>query len=185
MSLNIRSFIIKIANVCLIGVVSVVACSSFASDVPVYSAGKLLVPAVQANGKPGFFQDVVIESAGNNLWRVSELYEGIPIRDITQVELIKSGSAPVQVFLKISGTFTSGCPEFGDVSTMVEGSQFSVIAYYKLNKHPPGSIVCTAALVPFSQTIPLSVYGLDSGTYSYTVNGKFTGTFVLDSKNSL
>ncbi|MGJ8689847.1 MAG: hypothetical protein ACSHXZ_10030 [Gammaproteobacteria bacterium] len=173
-----------IKSILFLGIVSIATVTSFAAESPEYSTGKLLLPAVDADGKPGFFQDVVIEAAGENLWRVSELYEGIPIKQIGQVELIKSSSMPVQVFLKISGSIT-GCNGFGRVSTVLGGSAFNLIAYYEVDKLPPGEIVCGQSLTPYSETIPLPVYGLDAGTYSYDVNGEFSGTFTLDSKNTL
>lgn len=175
----------NISNLLFLSAVAVSACSALASDSPEYVSGKLLLPAVTADGQPGFFQDVVIESAGDNLWRVSELYEGIPNRHISQVELIKIDTNPVQIFLKIEGNFPNGCSAFGRVNTQLEGNAFELMAYKAVNKLAPGWVACTQAMVPFSETIPLPVYGLNAGTYTYSLNGEFAGTFTLDRKNSL
>lgn len=174
----------NIIRACFLFMSSIVALTAFADESPIYVDGKLHVPTVNADGKPGFFQDVVIEPAGDNLWRVSELYEAIPIREIDKVELIESSSTPVQVFLRISGSIT-GCSGFGRVSSIFNGNTFSVVAHYEVNKIPNEEIVCGQALTPYSEIFPIPVYGLDAGTYNYNVNGQFSGTFTLNSKNTL
>jgi len=164
---------------------SAITYSCFAySENPEYASSRLTIPAVDANGKPGFFQDVVIEPAGDNLWRVAELYEAVPISVIEQVEVVRTDSSPVQIFLKLSGTFRSGCGEVDQVSHTVNDKHFTVVAYYKLDKQP-GQISCTQALVPFTYTIALPVFGLSAGEYQYTLNDSFSGSFVLNADNSL
>lgn len=174
----------KIIRTCFLFMSSIAASTSFADESPSYFDGKLHLPTVNADGKPGFFQEVVIEAAGDNLWRVSELYEGIPIRRINQVELIESNSTPVQVFLKISGTI-SGCERFGSVSAILIGNTFNVVAYYKVDKSRPGEVACAQFESPYSETIPIPVYGLNAGVYLYNLNDQFTGTFTLITNNTL
>jgi hypothetical protein len=48
-----------------------------------------------------------------------------------------------------------------------------------------GSVACTQALVPFERMVPLQVYGLPSGIYSYIVNGEIEGSFELTEDNTL
>ena len=44
-------------------------------------------------------------------------------------------------------------------------------------------MLCTQAVRPFTEVIPLSVYGLEAGTYTYEVNGEFSGQFTLQQDN--
>jgi len=48
----------------------------------------------------------------------------------------------------------------------------------------PREAVCTEALVPFEQNIPLDVYGLERGTYTVNVNG-IEESFELTTDNVL
>ncbi len=161
--------------------------SNFAySENPEYASSQLTIPAVDADGKPGYFQDIVIAASDNNLWKLVEAYEAIPISKniIEQVELIKTDSVPVQVFLKMTGTFNDGCGAVGQVSHSLNENKYNIIAYYKLNKATE-PIACTQALVPFTYTIPLPVYGNKAGEYHYTLNDAFNGSFELTVDNLL
>ncbi len=151
---------------------------------PEYASSRLTIPAVDAEGKPGFFQDVVIEATDNDLWRLVEAYEGVAIDVIEQVELIKTDSFPVQIFLKMSGTFRNGCGAVDQISHQLKDNQFTIKAYYKLDKNP-GLTVCTQAMVPFTYTFALPIYGLKAGQYQYTLNDSFSGSFELAADNSL
>ena len=42
-----------------------------------------------------------------------------------------------------------------------------------------------SSIFPFRKTIPLPVYGLRAGTYSYSINGGNNGTFNLAVDNEL
>jgi len=44
--------------------------------------------------------------------------------------------------------------------------------------------VCIQVIAPFEETIPLEVYGLPAGTYTFEVNG-VQGTFNLEMDNML
>lgn len=46
---------------------------------------------------------------------------------------------------------------------------------------PPSA--CPAMMYPYHYTVPLDVYGLAAGTYSYEVNGVKSGTFTLQQDN--
>ncbi|MES3006782.1 MAG: hypothetical protein V4751_03325 [Pseudomonadota bacterium] len=167
-----------------------VSTSVVAADNPSYSsqAKQLLVPAVDSAAQPGFFQDVKIEFVQGDLWRLVTAQESVRITNaIERVELIKTDSFPVQIFLKVSGIFTSGCPEVGQISQLLEGNSFNVAVYLKNSMwllHPE-LVDCAAVMVPFSRTIPLPVYGLSAGEYAYRVNDEHQGSFRLAVDNRL
>lgn len=167
-----------------------VSASVVADDNPSYSsqAKQLLVPAVDSSVQPGFFQDVKIEFVQGDLWRLVAARESVRItKAIERVEVIKTDSFPVQVFLKVSGTFTSGCPEVGQISHRLEASTFNVAIYLKNSMwllHPE-LIDCASVMVPFSRTFPLPVYGLSAGEYAYRVNDEHQGSFRLAVDNRL
>lgn len=145
------------------------------------------VPAVDVAAKPGFYQDVTVEFFQDDKWRLVSASEGKEITEIEQVILIQTDSDPVQVFLKVSGEFSNGCPQLGQISHRLVGNTFEVSVYYQNNGwlHNPELFVCTLAIQPFNRVIPLPVYALPAGDYHYSVNGKFTGWFNLASDNVL
>lgn len=167
-----------------------VSTAVIADDNPSYSsqAKQLLVPAVDSAAQPGFFQDVKIEFVQGDLWRLVAARESVRIsKAIERVEIIKTDSFPVQIFLKVTGSFTNGCPEVGQISHRLEGNTFNVAIYFKNSVwllHPE-LISCAAVMVPFSRTIPLPVYGLPAGEYAYRVNDEHLGSFRLAVDNRL
>ena len=170
-------------------VMLMLAGSAFASENPLYSANtsRLTINAVDAENQPGIFQDVVIEYARDDLWRLVNMREGVLLPHIEQVELVQTSSHPVQVFLRIKGAFPSGCGAIGEISQRQAGNTFTVSVYYKNDAWltSPGQVVCTLAIVNFSRVIPLQTYGLTAGTYQYVLNNKFSGMFSLHTDNQL
>jgi hypothetical protein len=163
--------------------------SAFASENPLYSANtsRLTINAVDAENQPGIFQDVVIEFARDDLWRLVHMREGVLLPHIEQVELVQTSSHPVQVFLRIKGAFPSGCGAIGEISQRQVGNKFTVSVYYKNDAWltRPGQVACTLAVVNFSRVIPLQTYGLAAGIYQYVLNNRFSGIFSLQADNQL
>jgi hypothetical protein len=163
--------------------------SAFASENPLYSANtsRLTINAVDAENQPGIFQDVVIEFARDDLWRLVNMREGVLLPHIQQVDLVQINSQPVQVFLRIRGQFPSGCGAIGEISQQQVSNKFTLSVYYKNDAwlQNPDLIACTMMVVGFSHVIPLQTYGLAAGSYEYTLNNKFNGVFVLQSDNVL
>lgn len=180
-----RTSILKSLELSLFSVAALVALSSNASENPLYSSSILHIPAVDTETQPGFYQDVVIEPAGENLWRLVEVKEGIPIMKIDEVGIIKAGSFPEQIFLAVSGVFTNGCDEVGKVNFQLESNNFNVLLYYKLSDLPPNEIACATMMTPFETIVPLPVYGLEAGEYTFTVNSGYLGSFDIERNNSL
>lgn len=175
-------------NVCFV-VLLILAGSSFASENPLYSdaSSRLTIKAVDTSNKPGIFQDVVIEHAKDDLWRLVGLREGVLLPHIDAVELVTTSNVPVQVFLKISGQFPHGCGAIGEISQKKTDNTFVISVYYKndLWLQNPLEVACTLAIRPFSHIIQLSAYGLSAGHYTYTLNDKFSGVFSLNTDNLL
>lgn len=170
-------------------VLLVLAGSALASENPLYSAStsRLTIKAVDTENQTGIFQDVVIEFAQDDLWRLVSVREGVLLPHIQQVELVQTSSHPVQVFLRIRGEFPSGCGAIGEISQQQVDNKFNVSVYYKNDAwlQNPELIACTLAIIPFSHVIPLQTYGLAAGSYEYDLNKKFSGVFALQSDNQL
>jgi hypothetical protein len=161
--------------------------TALADSLPMYteSTGELFIPIADSSSLHGYFQEVRLTPVGENLWALNEFKAGKSLDVIEAVELIRIDSSPVQILLKISGTFPSGCGEIGYIREHNSDNHFDITVFYKNDAwlENPGEIACTAALRPFSKIIPLQVYGLDQGEYQYTVNSNFLGSFTLTSKN--
>lgn len=170
-------------------VLLMLAGSAFASENPLYSAStsRLTINAVDTENQPGIFQDVVIEFARDDLWRLVSMREGVLLPHIQQVDLVQTSSQPVQVFLRISGQFPSGCGAIGEISQQQLGNKLTVLVYYKNDAwlQNPDLTPCTMIVRGFSHVIPLQTYGLAAGSYEYTLNNRFNGVFVLQSDNVL
>lgn len=89
-------------------------------------------------------------------------------------------SFPVQVNVVARGDLPDSCTQIDEIITQQANDTFRV-AVTTLRQPTP---VCTQAIVPFEQSIPLDVVGLPAGTYNVTVNG-VQGSFTLDVDNVL
>lgn len=164
-----------------------ISTSAMAEPVPSYDEnnGDLFIPMVDAAGMAGHFQDIGLQASGDNQWTVTNIKEGVLLDVIENVEVVQTTSTPVQVLLKIEGTFPTGCGDFGYVREKVTENHYEIRAYY-LNDtwlESPEVVLCTQATRPFTKYLPLSVYGQQAGEYSYTLNEAFDGTFTLETDN--
>ncbi len=88
-------------------------------------------------------------------------------------------SFPLQVSVTIQGNLPDGCTELVDLkATKMDETTFEVHIY---TMRDPQAI-CTMALVPFEETLPLDVAGLPAGTYSVRVYD-LLDTFTFDQNN--
>ncbi|MDO8908050.1 MAG: hypothetical protein Q7W55_06065 [Pseudohongiella sp.] len=167
----------------------ILAGSAFASETPVYSdnKGQLQVPSVKVDGVPGVYQDIIMKFEDSDTLRMLSVKEGVLLDYINQVNSFQTNTFPVQVFLEISGTFPSGCGAIGQILQTVTGNDFSVLVYFENDAwlESPESVACTLAMRPFKKVIALDVYGLQAGTYGYTLNDKFSGSFSLATDNRI
>lgn len=157
-------------------------------DFPVYRNGTLTVPRVDTDEQIGLFQNGVFQYDGSiDAWRLQD-YKITPVADIflleeNSVEVIVKESLPAQVFLKIKGSFPDACEKIDRITHRLKDNRFEVVI--TTGRTISDLAVCAAVITPFETLVPLPVYGLPAGTYTYIVNGKMTGSFELKSDNNL
>ena len=160
--------------------------SALGADAPVYKDGLLTIPSVNTAEQVGQYQDVTFKLTEQGNWQLSSFKaigyvignSGLGLAPINNVEVVRNDTFPTQVFLRVSGAFSDGCPHMGQVNQRLENNRFDITV---ANQYVIG-IPCPAIESPFVKTFPLAVYGLSAGTYSYNVNGT-TGTFELTADN--
>lgn len=162
--------------------------TAFSSDYPVYDNGVLTLPRVDTLDQVGTYQDATFQWTPQNTWELSALQilgtRKLESAPVSVVEVIKTGALPVSVYLRASG-LRSSCSFSGPgrIHQRLQGMQFDVqITAPHTDAYVNNEAACAAVMTSFKMTVPLGVYGLSAGTYSYNVNG-ITGTFSLDSDN--
>jgi len=165
--------------------------SALGADAPVYKDGILTIPSVNTTEQVGKYQDVTFKLSEQGSWQLSSVktigagvlgVPGIGLALIEKVEVIKTSTFPTQIFLRVSGGFDlCGNASIGQINQRLENNRFDVAitVNFLLPAWPNG---CVPSVQLFLKTIPLSIYGLNAGTYSYNVNGT-TGTFELVADN--
>lgn len=99
--------------------------------------------------------------------------ENLAMIDTIEVRLLESD--PVQVEVVVRGNLSDGCTELEEPTVSREGNEFTVV----LTTQRPADAICTQAIVPFEQIIPLDVADAEPGDYTVDVNG-VSETFTLD-----
>ena len=93
---------------------------------------------------------------------------------INSIDVFIKESFPVQVSVQVYGDVPDGCTTIKSTAAkLVSDDTFEVHIYTER----PKDVMCTQALVSFSENIPLDVYGLPAGTYTvkvYDVESSFT-----------
>jgi len=135
----------------------------------------LILPFVDLPQRGGAYQEVVFELTKEGEWQLLSFSETQELQHIDKVELIKIDSFPIQVFLRVVGSFTFDCQEIGQISSILLVNKFDIWMYPKKSRCRKG--------FTFTHVIPLPVYSLKKGEYEYSVNGRYTGTFNLDKDN--
>lgn len=153
---------------------------ALAEESPIFQNRILTVPRVDTEIKVGQYQNVRFKLADDGRWDLQAATEAkAAMIDASQVVVVSS--KPTQAFVKASGNFPSGCYGLGAINVRREGNLFEVaVNQVELQTFA----VCTQALVPFSVTVPLEVYGLAAGTYQVSINGR-SNTFMLAVDNYL
>lgn len=161
----------------------------FGGDETTYRDGVLTVPNVSTDAQVGQYQNAVLEMDAQGLWRLKTILAlngdpGLSLLPIQSVEVIKTDTVPVQVFLRISGYLPDGCSGIGRfVSRRVE-TRFEAALFDSEISSSTADYACTMSIMPFVKSFPLDVYGLGAGSYTYAVNG-LTGSFELTADNVL
>ena len=162
------------------------------NDQPSYKDGVLTIPSINTDDQVGMYQNAAMEMNPDGSWRLASVRAmhgqgGLPFAYLTpirNVEAVKTDGVPVQVLLRVSGQFPSSCGSVGQVSQRRVGNRFEVVIADAFTRYDE-DIACAAVIQPYVRVVPLAVYGLSAGTYSYVVNGVQSGTFVLGADNVL
>lgn len=179
----------------LISVMILLSITSFAdgADIPTYKDGILTIPSVSTPEQVGQYQDLIFNYTTQGTWQLSGLKaigtaigtSGLRlVEEIYKVDAIKTDTFPTQVFLRIFGAYNP-CSDgnLGQANQRLSSNRFDVaVTYDYFVSVPPAPVACSPGFRNFVKTIPLSVYGLSAGIYSYNVNGT-TGTFTLVADN--
>ncbi len=97
---------------------------------------------------------------------------------VDSIQVLTLESFPVQVNVLARGELPDGCTNIDQVISQRVESEYRVV----ITTLRQPDAVCTQAVVPFEETIPLDVVGLPAGTYLVSVNG-IAGSFTLDVDN--
>jgi len=85
---------------------------------------------------------------------------------VEDIEILILESSPVQVNVVAKGYLPDGCTEIGDITKSKDGNTFVI----NIETIRPADAMCTQAIVPYEEVIPLDVYGLKAGAYNVVVN---------------
>jgi inhibitor of cysteine peptidase len=99
---------------------------------------------------------------------------------VETIQVITMESFPVKVQVVAQGYLPDSCTEINEIKTEKEENRFNV----SISTKRPKDAICTEAIVPFNETIPLDVQGLKAGNYTVNVNG-VKGSFELAVDNIL
>ncbi|MBA1341326.1 MAG: hypothetical protein C5S40_04230 [ANME-2 cluster archaeon] len=97
---------------------------------------------------------------------------------VESTEILVLESFPVQIHVIAIGYLPDGCTEIDRIEEKREGNTFTVTITTKR----PKDMMCTQAIVPYEEEVPLDVYGLKAGRYDVNVN-TVTDSFELTTDN--
>lgn len=86
---------------------------------------------------------------------------------VEDVQVTIPESDPVRVSVSVTGYYSDGCTTFHGVTQSVEGPRIILT----VTTERPRDAMCTQAIVPFSETVPVDTEGIAPGTYTLEVNG--------------
>ncbi|MDD2816558.1 MAG: hypothetical protein PHP00_12635 [Thiotrichaceae bacterium] len=169
-----------------------------ADEYPTYQNGTLTIPRIDTADQSGKFQDVKLSLTEQGDWRLVDVKIPLGGPYVDTVQTVVTDTFPFQVFLKVNGFFTDGCTYLGRIAQRMKAKRFEVVMYAQNDNKPP-EYSCTANAPQFEKIIPLPVYGLNAGTYEYSLGGvfvinvdkegsspkTFTGTFNIPRDNKL
>ena len=160
--------------------------TSWAEDRPFYENGVLTLPSVDSPDGASTYQDAEFAYHPQTGWTLRTALTlggaGLAEARVTAVELIRTDTFPVQVLLRASGPDRVHCSMEYRAATRRDGNHFIVqISQPYLTGTSYG---CTADVRNFKKSVPLPVYGLPAGSYTYDLNG-YTGGFELTEENAI
>ncbi|HBN15684.1 MAG: hypothetical protein CMQ46_11940 [Gammaproteobacteria bacterium] len=150
---------------------------------PTFDGHTLHIPFIDTKDQAGVYQSIEMQPVDSNLWRLVQVDEGVLHQGLQTVEVLKTDTAPVQVFLIISGMHSSSCDEIGNVASRYDAATSTLVVnlYYQ----PFGEGACTGVFRPFEHVMALPVFGVLAGEYKVLVNGTYEAPFELLEDNKL
>ncbi len=89
-------------------------------------------------------------------------------------------SFPVQVQAAVTGYLPDGCTTISAIDVVTEGNTFRIA----ITTQRPADAMCTMAVVPFEEIVPLETANLPAGDYEVVVN-EITASFTLPEGSTL
>ncbi len=158
----------------------------WSAESPSHDGQLLIIPRVDTPDQVGMYQEGVMRRNADGTWSITSLKalgQGMTKMDnVAFVDVVATASVPVSVYLKVLG----GEGRCGDFRGPERIHQRRTDSHFDVNismefQHTNGA--CPMAMRLYRTTVPLEVYGLPAGTYTYTVNGTKSGTFTLQQDN--
>lgn len=159
--------------------------TAWSTDSPSFQGQVLFLPRVDSPEQVGQYQNGTLRRNADGTWSlvsIQALGEGdlSNVLNVGRVVVHVTESVPAAVYLKVSGAEgRCGFTGMGKVHQRRAGSNFDVNISTSLT---PGWPACPATMVPYQFIVPLDVYGLPMGTYTFNVNG-VRGMFTLQRSN--
>jgi len=152
---------------------------------PTYQSGTLTIPRIDTPEHIALYQDVTLQfDEQTGLCQLANLNVK-PVDDsmvINHVQVAVTEAFPAQVFLRIFGEFSDGCEVLGQVNQHLTDKRFDVTLHS--SRMTMEDDACAKGTGYVEKVVPLQVYGLDAGSYEYSINnGQHTGTFTLERDN--
>lgn len=150
-----------------------------------YQDGVLTLPRVDTTEQAGQYQNARFSLQADGSWKLDELRAfgnaGLAKIPVESVEVTMTNGFPVSAYLRVRGV---GWP--CGIEGKVRLQQRQVGTHFEVTISAPvvldDSYSCPAVVQYVRVTVPLQVYGLAAGTYTYSVNG-VSGSFSLASDN--
>lgn len=86
---------------------------------------------------------------------------------VDTIQIAVQESFPVQVQAIVSGNLSDSCTHLGEVTVQRQDNVFTI----NLMTSRDGQAICTQALLPFTQNVPLDVQALPAGMYTVNAGG--------------
>lgn len=160
--------------------------AGWSAESPSHEGPLLIIPRVDTPEQIGMYQDGVMRRNADGTWSITSLKwlgQGVTKMDnVAVADVVATTSVPVAVYLKVLGA-EGRCGNFKGPERIHQrrtGSHIDVTISMELEQQYGA---CPMAMRPYRVTVPLDVYGLPAGTYTFTVNGAKSGTFTLQQDN--
>jgi inhibitor of cysteine peptidase len=138
-----------------------------------YDNGNLQIPCVSVKGGEQVYSADLSNQKDPNNFELKLIQEWAYVETV-EIQILES--LPVQVVVVAKGNLSDGCQQLDRINTIQAGNKFTITIG---KKSIDEQMMCTQALVPFEERIPLNVTDLKAGTYSVNVNG-ISQSFKLD-----